>query len=557
MVNLKERLKKGLIIFAALNLALFYSLTGFVESAQAATCIEFKIDNSDAGFKAYEGSDYLIGQGVSSDGHYVTWTPTVEQLKYFGKWEVSAKWTSDPNLRGIVNYTVFHNEGSGVISADQRINGGQWNHLGTFEFKGEGNEYVRLDNNRAEDTKELVVADAVQFKLVDAYPQVPTPLSPADGSYTNDNTPLLDWSDVVDPLGDDIYYNYQVRTGSEDGPVVWNYYNHHNSYLNNSQLQAGTTPDNVYYWQVRAIDENGNESDWSVPSKLTIDTKAPEVEILKADPAIAGRTVFKEGRNEKINLDSEVSDKTSGIDSLIWSLNGTVIFDQQSGISKNFYTDTPGSYTLTLTVKDKAGNQAADTLDLYFENQLPDEPVLSLTRDDGIIKLTWNKVKGTRGYQIIRNGQPIQDTNNLLDKNTTQYIDYVENGKSYEYRVRAYDIDEGYTMEYTRSNHQSVYVPQPEVRIMASTTTSAIGGRVVADDAPSFRDGEVKAEEDNDLEVIEDGEVEDAREEGVEETSEEARTNWPMIIAIIIAATIVLGGAAYWWYGISEDEDQI
>ena len=111
-------------------------------------------------------------------------------------------------------------------------------------------------------------------------PSVPVLTWPVGGVYTNDNTPLMQWDDSSDNIGVKgyfyrIYYNCSDVNDSSTCTAV--YPNSTGKFLNNSQYQAGVTADNVYYWQVRAEDQAGNQSAWSALEKVVIDTTAPEV----------------------------------------------------------------------------------------------------------------------------------------------------------------------------------------------------------------------------------------------------------------------------------------
>ena len=57
-------------------------------------------------------------------------------------------------------YTVSHAGGSTVVTANQRVNGGQWNLLGSFTFNSGGSGYkVTLADN----TQAKVAADAIYY----------------------------------------------------------------------------------------------------------------------------------------------------------------------------------------------------------------------------------------------------------------------------------------------------------------------------------------------------------------------------------------------------------
>ena len=113
-------------------------------------------------------------------------------------------------------------------------------------------------------------------------PSVPVLESPIGGIYTNDNTPLMQWEDSTDngPTDSGIAgYNYKIYYNCSDEtdiPASCSSSYTHSPLILDSELQAGTTPDNTFYWQVKAIDNANNESDWSDFGVFTIDTEGPE-----------------------------------------------------------------------------------------------------------------------------------------------------------------------------------------------------------------------------------------------------------------------------------------
>jgi hypothetical protein len=543
MTNFKEMLRKGLITFAAINLALFYSFVGLASSAQAIA--------ADSEIPAID--DIVISKKIVKEGDSLTVTANVADRD--GVAAVSADFSYHPDYNDI-NRPVPRSVTMELTSGNQYrvdyIVPASWN---------EGNMYITVaakDNlgNRNPNR------DAAQIVVVDNTGPVLNWLNPQIGDLIAGTTNLsvsaidsLSQSEQVEfwwkKDSSSAYFpsNSELVTRGDAGNTGDTY---------NYNLDTTTLVDDEYDLKITSKDSVGNESKLEID--VIVDNTIPtNVEIKKAQAY--DHDLLMENRKERLLLEGDAQD-ANGISNYKWDFLGSNIFNDKEGVSNKFYTETPGTYTLKLAVKDMAGNKATKTIDVVVENQLPDSPSLSMTRDDGIIKLKWNKTTDTRGYQIVKNGIPLQSRDNLLTKNTTRYIDYdVENGKSYEYRVRAFDADQQYLQDnniaieetFSRSNATYVYVPEPEVRIVAS----AVGGRVVANDAFSIDQGEVKAQEDGEEDEREEGQIKDEQKNGVEETSEQARTNWPMIIAIIIAATIVLGGAAYWWYGISEDEDQI
>ena len=121
-------------------------------------------------------------------------------------------------------------------------------------------------------------------------PTVPVLTWPIDNAAINDNTPLMKWEDSTDNSGIN-GYEYLIHFNCSDiTDIPSSCSNYYSAYLTNSEYQAGTTPDNTYYWQIRAKDDAGNFSDWSNLEEFVIDTQAPNAPVLitPSDNSIIG-----------------------------------------------------------------------------------------------------------------------------------------------------------------------------------------------------------------------------------------------------------------------------
>lgn len=107
-------------------------------------------------------------------------------------------------------------------------------------------------------------------------PNAPTLTSPTDGEVlTSAALTLLDWSDETDPSSP-VTYIYQASNVSADvdgnGDFVSVLYTSGN--LTDSEIPTGVNPEGTYYWHVKSVDDEGNESDWSTTSTFTVDNSA-------------------------------------------------------------------------------------------------------------------------------------------------------------------------------------------------------------------------------------------------------------------------------------------
>ncbi len=108
--------------------------------------------NTTAGFL---GADYFFrtpGDGSAS----VTWPFPPGQA---GRYEVFARWSAGPNRATNANYQVNSNAGGSSVAVNQKINGGNWQSLGLFDFQpGKGQGITLTDKADG-----VVVADAIRF----------------------------------------------------------------------------------------------------------------------------------------------------------------------------------------------------------------------------------------------------------------------------------------------------------------------------------------------------------------------------------------------------------
>ena len=91
---------------------------------------------------------------------FAEWVPDIPET---GEYAVYVSYQSLPNSVSDAKYLVFHNGGVTEFKVNQKIGGGTWVYLGTFEFDKGNNDYgmVVLSNESSEHG--VVCADAVRF----------------------------------------------------------------------------------------------------------------------------------------------------------------------------------------------------------------------------------------------------------------------------------------------------------------------------------------------------------------------------------------------------------
>ena len=93
----------------------------------------------------------------------ITWTPDIPER---GEYAVYISYKSLPNSSSAVHYTVRHLGGTSEFAVNQKMGGGTWIYLGTFEFEEGTQGSVILDNSIPKGIKaagSTITADAVRF----------------------------------------------------------------------------------------------------------------------------------------------------------------------------------------------------------------------------------------------------------------------------------------------------------------------------------------------------------------------------------------------------------
>jgi len=136
------------------------------------------------------------------------------------------------------------------------------------------------------------------FQIDTVAPSVPTALSPADNTYTNDLTPTLSWGVCADTGGSGMRDNDTYRVVVTGTPSK-SYYTANLSY-------TPTLAEGVFTWKVYARDNAGNNSVYTSEITLTIDRTQPDVTIdqsgAQVDPTNVSPVAFTAVFDEPIDV---------------------------------------------------------------------------------------------------------------------------------------------------------------------------------------------------------------------------------------------------------------
>ena len=240
-----------------------------------------------------------------------------------------------------------------------------------------------------------------QITYDSSLPSVPILESPIDGVYISDNTPLMQWADSNDNIAVAgyyyrVYFNCSNINDSSTCPSV--YPNSTGLWRTNSEYQAGTTSDGTYYWQVKAVDTAGNESNWSDLEKVVIDTKNPtapinlnfettEKQILGCESITSEYTIVAtwdpSTDSSPITYEYRSYNPTTG-----WIYNaGNIGNDNER---QGSFTVGEGIYGFAVRAVDAAGNKSAwtsenlsESCQITYDNT---DPVIAGHSDVGLIE---------------------------------------------------------------------------------------------------------------------------------------------------------------------------
>ncbi len=111
--------------------------------------------------EGYWESNSMLHELASGDEYFKFPLNLPEEAEY----EVYGWWTSHPNRASDTPFIISHADGVSEIAVDQSTGGSMWNHLGTFQFSGSPEEYVRI--TAAATTNDFVVADGIRIVSYD------------------------------------------------------------------------------------------------------------------------------------------------------------------------------------------------------------------------------------------------------------------------------------------------------------------------------------------------------------------------------------------------------
>ncbi|MHA1346348.1 MAG: hypothetical protein ACTSU7_12740 [Candidatus Heimdallarchaeaceae archaeon] len=235
------------------------------------------------------------------------------------------------------------------------------------------------------------------FTIDTTAPSAPTLKSPENSFETNDDTPYLDWREVLDA------FEYQVQVDTSDSfpsPIIYV-----GGTVNSYYQISSSLSDDDYFWRVRCVDLAGNVGDWSAVRSFTIDTIGPFAPLLVSPDDSETLT-----DTTPLLLWNTVTD---GVDyQLQIDISGTFVsFEYNITTVNTFYTIpvdlSDGSYYWRVRAMDSAANWGSWSTIWSFTIDLegPDAPVLNTPSNGAIINddtpyLEWIALGDAVEYEI-------------------------------------------------------------------------------------------------------------------------------------------------------------
>lgn len=196
---------------------------------------------------------YYNGFNGNTMTDWQTWTITPNSGKLWSNWELHYNGKGGVGAGGYdSNFTisdVLHDYPNAKIVAIS-VTMGTWNKLQTVLV--DSVNLVTSTHNTTYDFEPTILS-------------APTLISPIDNAVVKGDSVTNVWSQVVDA----IKYEYQSFNDAGATSLRWQ-----QEFASTSKT-ATNVADSVFYWRVRAIDEDDIKSAWSSLWKLTIDNTAP------------------------------------------------------------------------------------------------------------------------------------------------------------------------------------------------------------------------------------------------------------------------------------------
>lgn len=287
-------------------------------------------------------SDYrFIAQG--SGANYLEFAPYITTAAAYDIFE----WHAQGNNRTTnAPHVITHSGGSATVYANQKINGGKWNYLGTFNFDSGSGANVRITDGFADGTQ-VVMADAIRFI------QAPAPIAPSALSAISVNSTRinLSWSDNSTNETEFVI----ARSTTSGGPYtdIATVGANVTSYAN-TNLSANT----LYYYVVRSRNGSGSSANTAQASART--HKGVYVNSITRSWVLASSNRYN---SRAVVIVKDLAGANVPSATVTGNFSGAI-----SESNKNAVTGTGGSATITSTGSIASGTVTFTVTDITGSN---------------------------------------------------------------------------------------------------------------------------------------------------------------------------------------------
>lgn len=376
------------------------------------------------------GADYRFKSSGTGTA-YLEFTPNITVA---GDYEVY-EWHPQGSNRTIgAPHVVTYNGGTSTVAVNQKVNGGKWNLIGTFNFATGTSGNVKIQDDYA-DTTQVVMADALKFVMV-ATTSTPAPSAPGSLAATTISSSQinLSWADNSNNEA-----NFIVsRSATSGGPYtdIATLAANTTSY-SNTGLNAATT----YYYVVRAVNSGGSSANSNQASATTSATPP-------AAPTGLSATAIS---SSQINLSwaDNANNETSYIVSRATTSGGPYTVIATLAANATSYNNTGLAANTTYFYVVKASNAAGDSANsnqaTATTQQIPPpaapSALTATTVSQTQINLSWSDNSSNEANFIVArsttSGGPYTDIA-TLGANVSSYSNTGLNANTtYYYAVRA------------------------------------------------------------------------------------------------------------------------
>lgn len=309
--------------------------------------------------------------------------------------------------------------------------------LGSLQDRAEGEYAIRIE---AKDQGEIVAQKIVPF-VIDNTPPKPAITAPTAGSIVGVKKSPVNITGTLEEKYLDLY---RLNVGNGDAPTAWGELANGNTLPLPGVIHAwdvGTLPDGNYTLQLFARDKAGSTGEHR--TTVTVDNTPPtalitvpaEGSYVKEPFAVTGSA----NDAHFVDYRLDVAPGAKGA-STRWSEIGTGTQAITNGSLLSWQGLPPdGLYTLKLTAKDAADNQAEALVQVTVDTNPPAAPTnLKAAVENGEDgHLTWNanSEPDLAGYAVYRDG--VRITTALVP--TPDYVDVSLPEGRYTYTVTAFD----------------------------------------------------------------------------------------------------------------------